>query len=98
MDVVVTSKGEITWQLNDRLGRLLGEIQQPVAGTYTILPVPKSALLGIRPSPYASLQDAMSAIEIHKGSVPTLHGRRIGYKACSRLREFPILRSCHRWG
>jgi len=65
MDVVVTLKGNSTWLLNDRLGRLLGEIKQPDAGTYTIFPAPNSALLGIRPSPYPSLQDAMSVIEFH---------------------------------
>jgi len=67
MDVVVTpaSTRGSTWVLNDLLGRKLGEIQQAPGEGFFLALVSETALTGIKPGPYQSLDDAMSAIEKH---------------------------------
>jgi hypothetical protein len=67
VDVVVTPaefKPGI-WTLSDRLGRAVGEIYQASNGQVLVHPDLKSALLGIQAIPYATLDDAMSAIASH---------------------------------
>ena len=79
MDVVVTPAESKpgTWTLSDRLGRPLGEIYQASNGQAIIHPDPASSLSGIRTTQFATLDDAMSAIEKHlKGTCQLSSGNK----------------------
>ena len=65
MDVLVTPARRGAWVLNNLLGRKLGEIQQAPGEGFVLVPVLDTALTGIPPGPYASLEAAMSAVEKH---------------------------------
>lgn len=74
MDVVLTPTGSAgdAWSLKDRLGRSLGKITKPKnSDDFQITPEPNSALAGIKAG-YASLDEAMSAIERKTNGACTL--------------------------
>jgi hypothetical protein len=78
MDVLVTpaSTRGGTWISNDLLGRKLGEIQHAPAEGFFLALVSETALTGVKPGPYQSLDDAMSAIEKHTRGSCRLSGSR----------------------
>ena len=72
LDVVVTpSDDESTWSLVDLLGRSLGHITQHAPDRMTIHPDGQAleTMAGIKPGPFATLDDALAEIERHTRGV-----------------------------
>ena len=63
MDATVFSHGHGVWHVNaSPTMRSLGELLMGPDQTITILPEERSALHGVSPGPYGSVEDAMTAI------------------------------------
>ena len=72
MDVTVTPvTGKPMWDLTDLLGRSMGHILEETAERFTISPAGGAVvtMAGIKQGPYASLDDALTAIETHTRGV-----------------------------
>ena len=59
------------WNLTDLLGRSMGHVAEVTAGQFRISPDGKAVetMAGINQGPYASLDDALAAIETHTRGV-----------------------------
>jgi hypothetical protein len=72
LDVTVTPETDkTTWNLTDLLGRSMGQIAEATAGQFRISPAGNAVatMAGIKPGPYASLDEALAAIETHTRGV-----------------------------
>ncbi len=68
LDVIVTPTGNSkAWSLTDLLGRPMGQIAETSAMQFTIHPDGHAleTMIGIQHGPFASLDDALAAIEKH---------------------------------
>ena len=72
MDVIVTPTGNSkAWSLTDLLGRPMGQIAETSAMQFTIHPDGHAleTMIGTQHGPFASLDDALAAIEKHTRGV-----------------------------
>jgi hypothetical protein len=72
LDVMVTpATDSALWDLTDLLGRSMGHVAEVTAGQFRISPEGKAVetMAGINQGPYASLDDALAAIETHTRGV-----------------------------
>ena len=72
LDVIVTPTGNSkAWSLTDLLGRPMGQIAETSAMQFTIHPDGHAleTMIGIQHGPFASLDDALAAIEKHTRGV-----------------------------
>lgn len=71
MDLIVARAEGGEWSLTDLLGRTMGAIAESEPGTFTIRPegFAVEAMAGLRTGPYASVDDALAAIERHTRGV-----------------------------
>ena len=72
MDLIVTPAGDgKVWHLMDLLGRSMGSIAKVSATQFTIHPGGHAleTMVGIEHGPFASLDDALAAIEKHTRGV-----------------------------
>ena len=72
MDLIVTPIGKSkAWSLTDLLGRPMGQIAEASAMQFTIHPDGHAleTMVGIQHGPFASLDDALAAIEKHTRGV-----------------------------
>jgi hypothetical protein len=68
MDLIVARADDGgDWMLADLLGRTMGVITETEAGAFTIQPAGPAVetMTGLRTGPYASLDEALAAIERH---------------------------------
>jgi hypothetical protein len=72
LDVIVTPTGNSkAWSLTDLLGRPMGQIAETSAMQFTIHPDGHAleTMIGTQHAPFASLDDALAAIEKHTRGV-----------------------------
>jgi hypothetical protein len=72
LDVIVTPTGNSkAWSLTDLLGRPMGQIAETSAMQFTIHPDGHAleTMIGTQHGPFASLDDALAAIEKHTRGV-----------------------------
>ena len=71
MDVIVTQMPDNSWGLTDLLGRDMGRVTEISAGAFMIQPAGNAieTLAAIISPKYASLDDALAAIEQHTRGV-----------------------------
>lgn len=71
MDLIVARSEGGEWTLTDLLGRTMGVIAENEPGAFTVRPegFAVEAMAGLRPGPYASVDDALAAIERHTRGV-----------------------------
>ena len=71
MDVIVTQMPDNSWGLTDLLGRGMGRVSEISAGAFMIQPAGNAikTLAAITSPKYASLDDALAAIETHTRGV-----------------------------
>jgi hypothetical protein len=72
LDIIVTPKGNSkAWSLTDVLDRPMGQIAGTSAMQFTIYPDGHAleTMIGIQHGPFASLDDALAAIEKHTRGV-----------------------------
>ena len=71
MDLIVARADGGEWTLTDLLGRMMGTIVECKPGGLAIHPEGRAveAMAGLKPGPYASVDDALAAIERHTRGV-----------------------------